>query len=92
MTEIIDYKSARAELETLRDVSGTLTGALVAIAAEKMATSAEHRELWQMFTCQEIEALANVFRRFGLDDDANTIIEAHSEGDEEGDLHCTYQW
>lgn len=92
MTEVIDYKSARAELETLRDVSGTLTGALVAIAAEKMATSAEHRELWQMFTCQEIEALANVFRGFGLDGDANTIIEAHSEGDEEGDLHCTYQW
>lgn len=45
-----------------------------------------------MFACQEIEALANVFRRFGLDDDANTIIEAHSEGDEGGDLHCTYQW
>lgn len=92
MAEIIDYKSARAELETLRDASGTLTGALVAIAAEMMATSAEHRELWQMFTCHEIEALANVFRRFGLDDEVNVIIEAHAEGDEGGDLHCTYQW
>lgn len=92
MTESGDYKSARADLETLRDTSGTLTGALVADAAQKMASSAEHRELWQMFACYEIEALANVFRRFGLDDDANTIIEAHSEGDEPGDLHCTYPW
>lgn len=89
MTDSVDYKSAQAELETLRDVSGTLTGALVADAAEKMAWGGE---LWQMFNCQEVEALANVFRRFGLDDDAATIIEAHSAGDGPGDLHCNYPW
>jgi len=90
MTEAIDCKTARVELETLRDTSGILTGALVAIAAEKMATSAEHRELWQMFTCQEVEALASVFRRFGLTEDAKAIIEAHAEGDDGGDLHGSY--
>lgn len=87
MIDLIDAKSLRAELETLRDTSGTLTGALVAIAGEKLVETTEHRELWGMFTCREVEALANVFRRFGLTDDADKIVAAHAEGDEEGDLH-----
>ena len=87
MTEAGDRKVIQEELAAVRDTSGVDTSELVAIAGEMLSEAAEHRELWTMFTCREVEALANVLRRFGRFDSAEEIVEAHAHGDEEDDLH-----
>ena len=43
------------------------------------------------FTCTEIEAVADLYRANGDDYTADAIIEAHAEGDDEGDDHQPIQ-
>lgn len=38
-------------------------------------------------TCGEADTIANLFRAFGYDGDADALIEGHAEEDEEGDAH-----
>ena len=39
------------------------------------------------FTCTEIDTIADALRACGFEADADTIVAAHAEGDEEGDDH-----
>lgn len=41
----------------------------------------------EQFSCSEIETIANLYRANGDESTAEGLIEAHAEGDEEGDDH-----
>lgn len=49
------------------------------------------RDMWHMnathFNCSEAEAVAGLLRALGGDEDADVFMEAHAEGDMEGDEH-----
>ncbi len=46
-------------------------------------------EVFQAFSCNEIEILWDMFDTAGYRDTANQILEWHAEGDDEGDEHYT---
>lgn len=54
----------------------------VAVAALAHAGGA-----WRHFSCQEIDAVAELFRAVGRPGDAATILVHHSDADEDGDAH-----
>ena len=43
------------------------------------------------FSCTEIEMIADAYRAFGDGDTATSLIDCHSEGDDEGDDHFGHQ-
>jgi hypothetical protein len=47
-------------------------------------------DLGERLTCSEVEALAEVFEFAGSEDGAQTWLDAHAEGDDEGDSHYGY--
>jgi hypothetical protein len=41
----------------------------------------------ERFTCREMETLAEAYRRRGREGQAESLLGAHADGDEEGDWH-----
>ena len=49
------------------------------------------RDMWHMnamhFTCTEAEAIADLLRALGGDEDADVFMDSHAEYDQPGDIH-----
>lgn len=62
---------------------------IVAAAVELNATWSQccTWEMAESFTCGEIEALAGLLRAVGLGELADSMIDSHADGDDEGDDH-----